>query len=168
MAVMLVLLAVLGADPGPAVGQAPPKVPAHLVKKDEKVGDLLSDHKNAPGVVVLVRSEKFDRPLARTLRELDRESFRRNPDAKILMVFLATDKKAWRDRLVLVDKSLQLDNTTLAVTDEEKLMADWGASVDHAMTVVVLNGGKVVKAFGFSEGGDGRAAGILEALPKGR
>lgn len=168
MAYIWVLWAVLGADPGPAVGRAPPRIPAHLVKKDEKVGDLLSDRKEAPSVVVLVRSEKFDRPLARTLRELDRESFRRNPDAKVLMVFLAADTKAWRDRLVLVDKSLQLDNTILAVTDEEKLMTDWGAGIDHAMTAVVLGGGKVVKGFGFAQGADGQAAEILEAIPKGR
>jgi len=168
LAILAMLLAVFGANPGPEAGKAPPGLPAHLVKKDEKVADLLADRKDAPSVVVLVRSEKFDRPLARTLRELDRESFRKNPEAKVVMVFLAADKKAWRERLVLVDKSLQLDNTILGVTDEEKLMADWGASVDHAMTVVVIGGGKVAKGFGFAQGGDGQAAEILQALPKAR
>ncbi len=168
MMVLVTLLAVLAASPGPEAGKAPPALPAHLVKKDEMAADLLADRKELPSVVVLVRSEKFDRPLARTLRELDHESFRKNPDAKVLMVFLAADKKAWRERLVLVDKSLQLDNTTLGVTDEGKLMAQWGASVDHAMTVVVISGGKVAKGFGFAQGGDGQAAEILQALPKAR
>lgn len=165
---MLVLLAVLAADSGPEVGKAPPALPAHQVKKDEKSNDLLADRKEAPGVVVLVRAEKFDRPLARTLREIDRESFRKNPDAKVLMVFLAQDKKAFRERLVLVDKSLQLDNTILGVTDEEKLMSDWGARVEDAATAVVLDAGKVVKGFGFAQGSDGQAAEVVKALPKGR
>jgi len=69
---------------------------------------------------------------------------------------------------VLVDKSLQLDNTILGVTDGEKLMSDWGASVDHAATVVVVSQGKVIKGFGFTSGADGESAGVLKAIPKAK
>ncbi|MFM7540101.1 MAG: hypothetical protein ACKO9Z_10625 [Planctomycetota bacterium] len=164
--ILMVALAPV-AEPGPGAGKPCPALRAHMVKKDESA-DLLAGRMEAPSVVVLVRAEKFDRPLARVLRELDRESFRVNPDARVLMVFLASDRKMWRERLVLVDKSLQLDNTILGVTDEEKLMSDWGASVDHAATVVVVSQGKVIKGFGFASGADGESAVVLKAIPKAK
>lgn len=106
MMLVALVMVVLAADPGPKVGSVAPALKVRAVATDAVV-DLMADRKGSPTVVVLVRSEKFNRPLARGLKELDRESFRKNPDARVLMVFLAKDTGMWRDRLVLVNKSLQ-------------------------------------------------------------
>ena len=162
------IMVVLAADPGPKVGSVAPALKVRAVATDAVV-DLMADRKGSPTVVVLVRSEKFNRPLARGLKELDRESFRKNPDARVLMVFLAKDTGMWRDRLVLVNKSLQLDNTTLGVTDEDKLMSDWAASSEDALTVVVVHEGKVVRGFGYRDSAsEQEARDVVAVIPKAK
>lgn len=163
---IMVLAAVMAGDPGPKPGSAAPALKVRAVATDA-VGDLMGDRKGAPTLVVLVRSDKFSRPMARGLKELDRESFRKNPEARVLMVFLARDTGMWRNRLVQVNKSLQLDNTTLGVTDEDKLMNDWSASSDDALTVVVVTGGKVVRGFSFRDAAsEEQAREMVSLLPK--
>src|SRR5262245_52217674 len=104
-------------DSGPKAGEKVEPLKALLAVGDDagKEKDLAAEQAKKTAVFVFVQAEKFDRPMARFLRDLDQELSKNRTDVRILGVWLTDDVDKSKDYLPRAQESLKLQQTTLAV-----------------------------------------------------
>lgn len=150
-ALVLALATPLLAEPesGPKVGEKVDKLEVfdttgtHSGKKV----DYTADRGEKPTVYVFIVKDRWSRPIARFLRELDGKAQNVN-DAYVVTVFLTDDDKATRDYLPKAQQSLNLNRTALcSYADMNTGPGAWGINTNVAMTAVVAKKGKVVATF---------------------
>src|SRR5215468_543725 len=131
------------------------KVPALKVfdatgmNKDKEV-DYAAERKDKPTIYLLVRADKFDRPMNRFMKGLDSEVKKESENAYIVAVWLTDDVDKAKERLPAVQQSVQYENTALTIfTGGKDGPKDWNANADAHLTVVFANKGKVAATFGY-------------------
>lgn len=127
--------------------------------------DVAATAAQKPLVCVLIRGDRWDRPVARMLSVLDSKLRESSAQARIVAVWLTSDVSAARDYLPRVAQSLQPQHTSYAVFEEPGGVPEgWGVSDDAQVTVAILHGGKVARAFGLVSANENDVAKIGEAL----
>lgn len=131
------------------------KVPALKVfdatglNKDKDV-DYVTERKDKPTIYLLVRADKFDRPMNRFMKGLDAAVKQETEEAYIVAVWLTDDVDKAKERLPAVQESVQYQNTALTIfTSGKDGPKDWNANADAHLTVVLANKGKVAATFGY-------------------
>ncbi len=148
------LVAVLPAraaiESGPAVDSALPELKADAATGDD-VGKKITyttTRKAKPTVYVFIRGDKFDRPIARYLKFLDKAVVELGKDTHVVAVWLTDDAEKHREYLPKVQQSMKFEATTLAFYAEDKLGPNTWALNDRAhVTTIVTDGAKVKARF---------------------
>ena len=158
IAALLLLLSTLNASAsaadivtGPAAGKTPElKVFDATGPNTGSEVDYTADRKEKPTIYVFVAADKWDRPVARFLKELDKAVEKSGDDGYIVAVWLTDDVAKSKEYLPKAQMSLSFQRTALTCFPGEKAgPKDWNISGDAHLTAVVANKGKVLKNFGY-------------------
>jgi hypothetical protein len=141
-------LALAAIESGPAVDSALPELKADAVTGDDagKKITFTTTRKAKPTVYVFIRSDKFDRPIARYLKVLDKALAELGKDTHIVAVWITDDADKTREYLPKVQQSIKLEATTLALYAEDKLGPNAWALNDRAHVTTIVTDGVKVKA----------------------
>ena len=137
-------------ESGPAVDSALPELKADVVTGDDagKKIAFTTSRKSKPTVYVFVRADKFDRPIARYLKTLDKALIELGKNTHIVAVWITEDADKTREYLPKVQQSMKFEATTLALYAEDKLGPSGWALNDRAhVTTIVTDGAKVKARF---------------------
>lgn len=141
---------------GPDKGKPLPPLSITLAVGDAKgeKKDLAKLLDKEAGVILFVSSDKWDRPVARFLREVDqhlsKEATTKNtPARKAYIVWVTKDVKKATDYLPLVQQSIKLGPTQWAIFEGEVYDAkDWVLSGDLPLQFLLTKDGKVTQGTG--------------------
>jgi hypothetical protein len=153
-------------DSGPAVGNPVPELKVYAVTGEhaDKEVAISTERGEQPTVWMFVPKDKWNRPMARLLKDLDAK-IKDVTDAQIVAVWLTDDQFATRDYLPNAQKSIQLERSALTFYQGDLAgPADWGINPDAEVTVVVTGGGKIAATWGFVSVNETVADQILTAL----
>lgn len=165
------LVSVVSADnlTEPAVGTAitPLKVFAATGENAGKDVDYAAERGAKPTVYIFIQHERFDRPLARLLKALEKAAIDAGHEASLVTVFLTDDETKTRDHLPRIQTSLQFTANPLVVFKSSTMGPDgWSVNTDNQLTAIVVKGGKVAAAFGYRSANETVAPEIATALKK--
>lgn len=153
-------------DSGPAVGNAVPELKVYAVTgehADQEV-TISSERADKPTVWMFVPKDRWNRPMARLMKDLDAK-LKDLADARIIAVWLTDDQFATRDYLPKAQQSIMLERTTLTYYQGDPAgPADWGINPDAEVTVVVTGGGKITATWGFVSVNETVSDDVLAAL----
>lgn len=155
MAIMILGLAVSAqaeAISGPEQGSevAPLPVFATTGAAADRELDYAERRGDKPTVYVFISQERWGRPAARFLRELDQKLREHAADAEVVVVWLSGDPEAAKAYLPKAQMSLRLTDTALTVFQGVVAGPEGWAINDQAdLTAVVANNRKVAARFGF-------------------
>ncbi len=141
-------LALAAIESGPAVDSALPELKADAVTGDDagKKITFTTTRKAKPTVYVFIRSDKFDRPIARYLKVLDKALAELGKDTHIVAVWITDDADKTREYLPKVQQSMKFEATTLALFAEDKLGPNAWVLNDRAHVTTIVTDGVKVKA----------------------
>lgn len=112
--------------------------------------NFAAERKAKPTVFVFVQADKWDRPMARFLRELDQALAKDYKAAQVIAVWLTDDVDKAKGYLPKAQESLKFVQTILAVYPGEKAgPAGWSINSDAHLTAVVADKDKVIASLGF-------------------
>jgi hypothetical protein len=128
--------------------------------------DYAADRKTKPTIYVFVLAEKWDRPVARFLRQLDNEVQKR-ADLRVVAIWLTDEPETTKGYLPLAQQSLQLKATTLTCYPLAKKAPErWDINLEAGVTAVVARDGKVVKSLAFRSATESNVKDVAQALQK--
>jgi hypothetical protein len=172
---VLAALAALGSARGQDVSSGPEKeaaVPSLKVldvtgAHEGKTVDYPAQRKGKPTVYVLLRADKFDRPMNRFLKGLDQAVAKDFPDAYVVAVWLTDAVDRTRELLPRVQKSVQYQATALTCVEAgPNGPKDWNINNDAHLTVVVADKQKVAAVFGYNSINETEVPRVRKALEK--
>lgn len=137
-------------ESGPAVDSPLPELKADAVTGDDagKKITFTTTRKAKPTVYVFIRADKFDRPIARYLKTLDKALVELGKDTHVVAVWITDDADKTREYLPKVQLSMKFEATTLALYAEDKAGPNAWALNDRAhVTTIVTDGAKVKARF---------------------
>jgi hypothetical protein len=146
------------------------KVPALKVydatgEHKDKTVDYPAQRKDKPTVYILLRADKFDRPMNRFMRELDKLVKKDYSDAYIVAVWLTEDVEKTKDLLPRVQQSVQYEATALTYfAGDATGPKDWNVNPDAHLTIIVANKQEVAAKFGYKSVNESDVPGVREAL----
>lgn len=148
VALLAVTVARAAIESGPAVDGALPELKADAATGDDagKQVSFTTTRKGKPTVYVFIRADRFDRPIARYLKFLDKALVELGKDTHVVAVWLTDDADKTRDYLPKVQQSIKLEATTLALYAGGKPGPDAWAINDRAFVTTVVTDGTKVKA----------------------
>jgi hypothetical protein len=154
---------------GPGKGE---KIPALKVydatgmHKDEEV-DYSAERKDKPTLYLLLRADKFDRPMNRFMKGLDKAVKQEYADAYIVAVWLTEDLDKTKELLPNVQQSVRYEATALTcLAGEPTGPKDWNVNVDARITVVVASKQKGAAQFGYNSINETDVSAVQEVLKK--
>ena len=135
-------------ESGPAVGAALPELKAFAVTGDDagKKITFTTTRKTKLTVYVFIRADRFDRPIARYLKTLDKALVDLGRDTHVVAVWITEDADKTREYLPKVQQSMKFEAATLALYAEEKAGPSAWALNDRAHVTTVVTDGTMVKA----------------------
>ncbi|MBI5799452.1 MAG: hypothetical protein HZA92_01820 [Verrucomicrobia bacterium] len=160
-------LALAAIESGPAVDSALPDLKADAVTGDDAGRKITftTTRKAKPTVYVFIRADKFDRPVARYLKFLDKALVELGKDTHVVAVWITDDADKTREYLPKVQQSIKLEATTLALYAEDKLGPNAWALNDRAhVTTIVTDGAKVKARFAEQSLNETNVAEVTAAL----
>lgn len=125
--------------------------------------DLPGERKDAATVYLFITSDKFDRPVARFIKELDGKLGTANDKAVAYAVWVGGEAERSREYLPRVNQSLKFEKTELAWTTD-KTPEGWGLNDEASLTVVVAKEKKAAKVFAWRSVNETDVKNVLEAL----
>lgn len=134
---------------GPAVGATMPSLKIWQIvgEQREKQLDMQADVKSHPALLIFVQSDKWDRPVARILRQLDDamvEVRKTNAKARIEIVWISKDLDKAKEYLPKAAQSLKLQTSSWNCFPGDIYdAAGWQLSGDGALNLVIIKDGKV-------------------------
>jgi hypothetical protein len=158
-------------ESGPALGKTLPalRVFDATGENQGKTIDAAAVRKGRPTVYALVQAERWSRPMARFLRELDKAVQREGEDCAVVAVWLTDDIEKTKEYLPKAQQSLQLQATTFACyVGEKQGPGEWNINADAHLTIVVASKGKVAASLGYRSVNETDAPKVHEALQKAR
>ena len=156
-------------ESGPKAGSKLEPLQVHVTTGDDanKKVDLTAEAKKKPTVFVFVQADKWDRPMARFLKELDKKISADRNDVTVAAVWLTDDVEKSKGYLPKAQMSIQLNKTLWTVFAGEKSgPKGWDINSDAHMTLVIADAGKVGYATGYMSVNETDVPGVLEKLPK--
>lgn len=153
----------------PAVGTAitPLKVFAATGDNAGKDVDYAAERGAKPTVYIFIQHERFDRPLARLLKALEKAAIDGGHDASLITIFLTDDESKTKEHLPRIQMSLQFTANPLVVFKSATMGPEgWSVNTDNQLTAIVVNKGKVAAAFGYRSANETVAPEIAAALKK--
>jgi hypothetical protein len=137
---------------GPNVGTEVSALKVFAVTGDlaGKDVDYAAERAAKPTVYVFVPHERFDRPIARFLKELEKSVKEIGNDTQMVTVFLTDDADKTKEYLPKAQMSLQFTSNPLTVYPSAKMGPDgWAVNTDAHVTAIVVQSGKVAATFGY-------------------
>jgi hypothetical protein len=156
-------------ESGPKEGEKVPALKVHAVvgPVENKDVDYAAERKDAPTVYLFVNAEKFSRPIARYLKELDKQLGDIDEKAAGVAIWFAGDADGNKTYMPRLNMSVKFEKTALTVFTGDGFSPDgWGLNFDAHLTVVVTANGKVVKSFGYSSVNETDVKSAVEVLKK--
>jgi hypothetical protein len=150
------------------------KVPALKVydstgEHKDKTVDYAAERADKPTVYLLLRADKFDRPMNRFMKELDKSVKKDFTDAYVVAVWLTEDAEKTKELLPRVQQSVGYEVTALTCfAGDVAGPKDWNVNADAHLTVVVANKRKVAATFGYKSVNETDVPGVHDALRKAR
>jgi hypothetical protein len=136
--------------------------------KDTSI-DYAKERADKPTVYLFVNAAKFDRPIARYMRELDQKAGDAAKDVQIVAVWVGGELDANKTRLPLINQSLKFDRTVLACYEGAAPGPNgWGLNDEAHLTTVVAHKGKVLKSFAYRSTNEKDVPAVLEAVGKAK
>lgn len=155
-------------DSGPAKGATIPALKVYDCTGDNK--DQSIDHaalsRDRVAVYLLVAADRFDRPMNRFMKTLDRKVAEGKLDVSLVAVWLTDDEEKTKQFLPRVQQSVQYEKTPLTLFKGKDGPKDWNVNGDAHLTVLVANRGKVVARFGYRSVNDADVPAVLGELKK--
>ncbi len=144
----VVPLARAAIESGPALDSALPELKADAATGDDagKKITFTTTRKGKPTIYVFVRGDKFDRPIGRYLKFLDKALAELGKDTHVVAVWLTDDVDKTREYLPKVQQSIKLEATTFAFYAEDKNGPNAWAINDRAFVTTIVTDGAKVKA----------------------
>lgn len=138
---------------GPEVGKPVPELKLMQIHGDQagKDVDAAELAKTSPTIFVTVRKDKWDRPVARVLKQLDEAAIKQDNKARIVLVWVSKDTEHAKEYLPRAQQSLKLQASSWNLYNGEVYdAAGWQLSGDGPLNIIVAKGGKVSwgRAFG--------------------
>ena len=139
---------------GPLAEMAVPAIHVYVIEGEgagqQNRVELVSKRGKQPTIYFFVPSERWSRPTARLLRELDGKVSVAGPEAKVAFVWLTDDLSEGKAYLPRAQQSLKLENSLWTVYDGDQFgPGEWGINIDADVTVVIARDGKVVHSIGY-------------------
>lgn len=133
---------------GPDAGSKVEELKVEVAVGDDKGKevDVADQRKEKLTVYLFVAADRFDRPTARFMRELDKQIKEKYEDARIEAVWLADEIDASKERLPKVQTSIKLEKTGYNVFKGASGPNGWGINTDAHVTAVIANDAKVAKS----------------------
>jgi hypothetical protein len=155
---------------GPEKGKAVPALKVYDVTgahKDKEV-DYAAERKDRPTVYLLVRADKFDRPMNRFMKTLDDTLVKDFKDAYVVAVWLTEDADKTKEFLPRVQQSVGYQQTALTcfTGNAKDGPKDWNVNADAHITAVLANKQKVSATFGYNTINETDVNGVVAALKK--
>jgi hypothetical protein len=164
---LLIVASTNGADSGPGAGADVTAFKVYAVTGEpaNQVVDIVAQRAAKPTLYCFVPKEKWSRPAARLLRQLDQSIGGVAAEGALVAVWVTDDAAQSREYLPKAQQSLQLTKTAFAVYEEGPTgPAEWGINTDVDITIVAAKGGKVVKSFALVSPNETDAESVLAAL----
>ena len=168
-AILLLAFAVAEVESGPKAGEKVAALKVYATNGDHegKDVDIAAERKKEPTIYLFVNSDKFSRPMARFLRELDGKIGDASDKAAVIAVWVGGDADKNKEHLPRVQMSIKLAKTTYGVfTGAAGGPEGWAINADAHLTAVVVHEGKVAKSFPFVSVNDTDVKGVLEEFTK--
>ena len=123
-------------ESGPAVDSALPELKADAVTGDDagKKITFTTTRKAKPTVYVFIRADKFDRPIARYLKTLDKALVDLGKDTHVVAVWITEDADKTREYLPKVQQSINSRLPRLRFTPRTSLGPMRGRSMTVPMS----------------------------------
>jgi hypothetical protein len=129
--------------------------------------DYMTERKGKPTVYLFIQADKWDRPMAKFLRELENAIQKEAGDSFVVAVWLTDNVDKTKDYLPLAQQSLKFHLTALACFPGEKAgPKGWNVNADAHLTAVVANQGKVAATFGYQSINETNVPEVYKALQK--
>ena len=154
---------------GPNVGTvvSPLKVFATTGDHAGKELDFTTERSKKPTIYLFLQHERFDRPLARLIKALEKGAIEAGNDSGLVTVFLTSDEVKTKEHLPRIQMSPQFTSNPLVIYPSATMGPDgWSVNTDAQLTALVVNEGKVTASFGYRSANETVAPEILTALKK--
>ncbi len=154
---------------GPNAGTAIPALKVFAVTGDQqgKELDYAAERGTKPTIYIFVQHDRFDRPLARLLKALEKSAIDAGNDVSLVTVFLTSDEAKTKEHLPRIQMSLTFTANPLTVFPGATTGPDgWAVNTDAQLTALVVINGKVADAFGYRSANETVAPEIVDALKK--
>ena len=156
-------------DSGPKVGTvvSPLKVSAATGDHAGKELDIAAERTKKPTIYIFLQHERFDRPLARLIKVLEKGAIEAGNDSGLVTVFLTGDEAKTKEHLPRIQMSLQFTANPLVIYPSATMSPEgWSVDTNAQLTAIVVNEGKVTASFGYRSANETVAPEILTALKK--
>ena len=156
----------LNSGPDPGSNISPLRV---AVITGENAGETLevAQRRGAlPTIYIFIQADKWDRPLARFLRALDDDLRKDRSDVAVVVTWLTDDVEAAKDYLPKAQQSIQLSQTSLAVSPGDKNgPTGWSIDARAHLTAVVASDSRVVAKFAYRSLNETNVPEVIAKLP---
>jgi hypothetical protein len=155
---------------GPEKGKAVPALKVYDATGDHKDKDIdyVADRKDKPTIYLLIRADKFDRPMNRFMKTLDETIVKDFKDVYVVAVWLTEDVDKTKEFLPRVQKSVSYQHTALTcfLGDIKEGPKNWNVNGDAHLTAVLANKTKVTATFGYNTINETDVKAVVAALKK--
>ncbi|MGH7138626.1 MAG: hypothetical protein ACREHD_23015 [Pirellulales bacterium] len=155
---------------GPEVGKPVPALNVFAVTGPSAGGeiDYADQRKDKPTIYVFIQADKWDRPVARFLRDLDQAMPKVDQDAYVVAVWLTDDQQKTKQYLPTAQQSLQFGGTALTQFSGDKAGPEaWKIHAGAYLTAVVVAKGKVAANFAYRSVNETVVPEVRDALKSG-
>jgi hypothetical protein len=177
---MLMLLIVLGAADegtavGPEVGKQVPSLKTVQIAGEQRGKEVnwKQESKDKPTIFIFIRSDKWDRPLARVLRLVDesvaQDRQNASPGAQVALIWVTKDVDKAKEYLPRVQQSIKLQASNWNVFEGELYDVEgWVLSGDSTINVIIAKENKIAWGRAFQNVSDSLARTIRAAYLGGK
>jgi hypothetical protein len=161
-----------GSTAGPDLGKPVPALKVNQIVGSQagKEVDGATGAKSEAVIYAFLRSDKWDRPVARVVRLLDEalvEHRKSDPKCSLFIVWIGKDGERAREYLPKVQQSIKLQCSTWNHFDGEVYdVANWQLSGDGPLNIVIAKEGKCVWGRGYATINDDISKKVIEAFKK--
>lgn len=158
-------------ESGLKAGEKAPELKAYALVGEtrDKTVDYAKERGDLPTVYLFVNAAKFDRPMARYMKELDKKAGDAANQVQMVTVWVGGDFEANKKRIPLIHQSLQFDRSALAAYEGDAPGPNgWGLNPEAHLTTIVVHKGKVIKSFAYQSVNDKDVPAVLTELKKAK
>jgi hypothetical protein len=171
LAIALSLFLIADVESGLKAGEKIPQLKAFGLVGDirEKSADFAKERGDKPTVYLFINAPKFDRPIARYMRELDQKVGEAAENVAVVAVWVGGDLDDNKKRLPLINQSLKFDRTAMACFEGAAPGPNgWGLNDEAHLTTVVAHKGKVIKSFAYRSTNEKDVPAVLTEVKKAK